>query len=163
MHIIVKNKFIYFKHYKIKCAIGKRGISKKKREGDLCTPAGKFIFESLLYRKDRIKNIKSQIKKKIITKNMGWCDDSSSKKYNKLIKFPFSGKAEKLFLKKNFYDLILVINYNRKPIVKNRGSAIFLHLTDKKFSPTKGCLAIEKKDFLKILPEIEKKTKIIIP
>ncbi len=139
------------------------GISKKKREGDLCTPAGKFIFESLLYRKDRIKNIKSQIKKKIITKNMGWCDDSSSKKYNKLIKFPFSGKAEKLFLKKNFYDLILVINYNRKPIVKNRGSAIFLHLTDKKFSPTKGCLAIEKKDFLKILPEIEKKTKIIIP
>tara|TARA_Y100001970_G_C14107239_1_gene788847 strand:+ start:686 stop:1177 length:492 start_codon:yes stop_codon:yes gene_type:complete len=163
MHIIVKNKFIYFKHYKIKCAIGKMGISKKKREGDLCTPAGKFIFESLLFRKDRIKNIKSQIKKKIITKNMGWCDDSSSKKYNKLIKFPFSGKAEKLFLKKNFYDLILVINYNRKPIVKNRGSAIFLHLTDKKFSPTKGCLAIEKKDFLKILPEIEKKTKIIIP
>ena len=56
-----------------------------------------------------------------------------------------------------------MINYNRKPIVKNRGSAIFLHLTDKKFSPTKGCLAIEKKDFLKILPEIEKKTKIIIP
>ena len=139
------------------------GISKKKREGDLCTPAGKFIFESLLFRKDRIKNIKSQIKKKIITKNMGWCDDPRSKKYNKLIKFPFSGKAEKLFLKKNFYDLILVINYNRKPIVKNRGSAIFLHLTDKKFSPTKGCLAIEKKDFLKILPEIEKKTKIIIP
>ena len=41
-------------------------------------------------------------------------------------------------------------------------NGIFLHLTDKKFSPTKGCLAIEKKDFLRILPEIEKKTKIII-
>ena len=26
---------------------------------------------------------------------MGWCDDPKSKKYNKLIKFPFKFKAEK--------------------------------------------------------------------
>ncbi len=93
---------------------------------------------------------------------MGWCDDSSSKKYNKLIKFPFASKAEKLFLRKRFYDLLLVMNYNRNPIVRNKGSAIFLHITDKKFNPTKGCVAIKKKDFLKILPMIQKKTRIII-
>ena len=59
MHIFLKNKFLYFGHYKIKCAIGKRGISKNKKEGDLCTPIGQFVFESLFYRKDRIKNLKT--------------------------------------------------------------------------------------------------------
>ena len=162
MHIILKNKFLYFGHYKIKCAIGKRGISTNKKEGDLCTPAGKFIFEFLMYRNDRVQNLKTHLSKKIIKKNMGWCDDPRSKKYNKLIKFPFSGKAEKLFLKESAYDLFLVLNYNRSPIVNNKGSAIFLHLANKKYRPTKGCIAIDKKDFLKIIPMIKKKTKIII-
>ena len=43
---------------------------------------------------------------------MGWCDDSNSKYYNKRIKFPFKLSAEKLWLKENIYDLIIVINYN---------------------------------------------------
>ena len=62
MHIILKNKLLYFGHYKVKCAIGKRGISRNKREGDYCTPAGKFIFESLFFRRDRIKNLKTHLK-----------------------------------------------------------------------------------------------------
>ena len=162
MHITLKKKILYFKHYKIKCAIGKRGISKNKYEGDLCTPIGKFTFEYLLYRKDKIKNLKTNIPKKVIKKNMGWCDDPKSEKYNKLIKFPFSYKAEKLFLNKEIYDLLLVINYNRNPVFPEKGSAIFLHIASKNFKPTKGCIAIKKKDFLKILPLIRKKTKIII-
>ena len=93
---------------------------------------------------------------------MGWCDDPNSKKYNKLIKFPFSGKAEKLFLRKRSYDLLLVMSYNRRPIVPYKGSAIFLHLTNEKYKPTAGCVAIVKKNFLKILPLINSKTKIII-
>jgi len=36
-------------------------------------------------------------KKKILNKNMGWCDDSKSKKYNKEISFPFKYGAEKLY------------------------------------------------------------------
>ena len=60
------------------------------------------------------------------------------------------------------YDLILVLNFNTKPVVKNKGSAIFLHITNKKFNPTKGCVAIQKKDLIKILPYITKRTKIFI-
>ena len=138
------------------------GISQKKKEGDYCTPVGKFTFGKLFYRKDRIKNLKTSIKKIPINKNFGWCDDPKSREYNKLIKFPFSGSAEKLFLKKNIYDLILVINYNRNPIIKNKGSAIFLHLASKNYAKTKGCIAVKKKDFIKILSLIKKKTKIII-
>ena len=93
---------------------------------------------------------------------MGWCDDSNSSYYNRLIKFPFPNKAEKLYLKRNIYDLILVINYNMRPIIKNKGSAIFLHIANKTFSPTQGCVAISKKDFLKILPLINKKTNLFI-
>ena len=137
-------------------------MTSKKKEGDLKTPKGRFKFEFLLFRKDRIKKIYSKLKKIKISKNMGWCDDSGSSSYNRLVKFPFKKSAEKLFLKKRNYDLILVINFNRKPVIKNRGSAIFLHLIDKRFSPTKGCIAIKKKDFIKILPLITKKTKLFI-
>ncbi len=138
------------------------GLTKKKREGDLKTPKGKFNFILLLYRKDRIPKIKSNIKKIIIKKNMGWCDNPKSPYYNKLIKFSYEKNAEKLYLKKNIYDLILVLNYNMKPVVKNRGSAIFLHLATKNFKPTKGCLAIKKRFLVKILPLITKNTHLFI-
>ena len=162
MHIRLKNNFLYFYNYKIKCSIGKKGLTSKKREGDLKTPKGKFNFQFLLYRKDRIKKIQCKLRKKSINSKMGWCDDPNSKYYNKLIYFPFKKSAEKLHLKKNIYDLLLVVNFNRKPVIKDRGSAIFLHIANKKFSPTKGCIAIQKKNFIKILPYIRKKTKIFI-
>ena len=162
MHIKLKNKKLYFSNYKIKCAIGKRGISRKKREGDGCTPKGVFKFKYLLYRKDKIFKIRSRLKKIVIKKNMGWCDDSSSNSYNKLIKFPFIHSAEKLYRKESIYDVILVINYNLKPIVKDKGSAIFLHIAKKNYSSTKGCIAISKKDMKLLLTFINKKTKLII-
>ena len=162
MHIYLKNKFLYFSNYKIKCAVGKRGLTKKKREGDLKTPKGKFKFKLLLYRKDRIKKIKSKIGRKIIQKNMGWCDNPSSIYYNKLVNFSFEKRAERLYLKKNNYDLILVLDYNKKPVIKNKGSAIFLHIASKRFTPTRGCVAIEKKKFIEILPYINKKTFLFI-
>ena len=162
MHISLKNKLLYFYNYKIKCSIGKKGLTYKKREGDLRTPRGSFKFEFLLFRKDRVKNINTGLKKIKILKNMGWCDDPRSSSYNRLIKFPFKRSAEELYLKKNNYDLILVINFNRKPIIKNKGSAIFLHIANKNFTPTKGCIAIQKKNFVKILSYIKKTTKIII-
>ena len=92
---------------------------------------------------------------------MGWCDDPGSKKYNRLIKFPFSEKAEKLFLKKKSYDLLLVISYNRRPIVPHKGSAIFLHIT-RNYKSTAGCISINLKNFLTLVKLINKNTKIKI-
>tara|TARA_A100001011_G_C14252561_1_gene818574 strand:+ start:509 stop:997 length:489 start_codon:yes stop_codon:yes gene_type:complete len=162
MHLYLKKKFIHFRDYKIKCSIGKRGLTKKKVEGDLKTPKGNFNFKYLLYRADRIKKIKTKIKKIRIKKTFGWCDDSSSTYYNKLVHLPFKKKTEKLFLKSNIYDLVLVLNYNTRPVLKKKGSAIFLHLASKNYKSTKGCIAILKKDFLKIIPSINNKTKIFI-
>ena len=93
---------------------------------------------------------------------MGWCDDIKSKKYNQEIYFPFKYGAEKLYRKDKIYDLFINIKYNFSPVIKEKGSAIFLHITDSKYKPTKGCVAIAKKDFLKIIPLINKNTKILI-
>ena len=162
MNIIVKKHFLLYKGYKLKCSIGKSGLNHSKKEGDLTTPKGLFKLGLLYYRKDRIKSLKCVIKKKIIKKNMGWCNDSTSKKYNQEISFPFKYRAEKLYRKDNIYDIFINIKYNYCPIVKGKGSAIFLHLTNINYKPTSGCIAITKKDFLKILPLINKKTKISI-
>ena len=162
MNIKITKHLLLYKGYRIKCSIGKSGISNTKKEGDLTTPKGIFGLGSLYYRKDRIKIPKCKIKKKIIKRNMGWCDDIRSKKYNKEIKFPFKFKAEKLYKKDQVYDLFIHIKYNYFPIIKGKGSAIFLHLANKKYKQTKGCIAISKKDFFKILPLINDKTKISI-
>ena len=94
MNIKIKKHFLVYKGYKIKCCIGKSGISSMKKEGDLSTPKGIFKLGSLYYRKDRINTPKCKIKKRILLKKMGWCNDSKSKNYNKEIKFPFKYKAE---------------------------------------------------------------------
>tara|TARA_B100000029_G_scaffold151735_1_gene146807 strand:- start:2099 stop:2590 length:492 start_codon:yes stop_codon:yes gene_type:complete len=162
MNIYIKKKTLIYKGYKLKCSIGKSGKTNSKKEGDLATPIGTFDIGALYYRKDRIKLPKCKLVKKIIKKNMGWCDDVKSKFYNKEISFPFKYNAEKLYRKNNIYDLVINIKYNQKPIIKGKGSAIFLHVANKKYKSTKGCIAIKKNDFLEILPKISKKTKIII-
>ena len=162
MNIIIKNHFLLYKGYKLKCSIGKSGLTRSKKEGDLATPKGLFKLGLLYYRKDRIKLRKCAIKRKIIKKNMGWCHDTRSKKYNKEISFPFKYRAEKLYRKDNIYNIFINIKYNHSPVIKGKGSAIFLHLCKKKYKATSGCVAIEKKDFLKIIPLINKRTKISI-
>ena len=162
MHILISKKYLTYKNYKVKCAIGKRGIGSKMKEGDLVTPKGKYKIKFILYRKDRIKKIKSKIKKIIIKKNMGWCDDPNSKHYNKLIKLPSALSFEKLYKKENIYDIILVLDYNMRPILKNKGSAIFIHVAKKNYKKTEGCVALKKKHLLKIIEELKRNTKVKI-
>jgi len=162
MNIELKKKFLHFQEYKLRCTSGKSGISSQKKEGDNKTPRGEFKVKYILYRKDRISVIKTKLSKKIISRRMGWCDDIRSNKYNKQITFPFKYHAEKLWLKNNTYDIIVVIDYNLRPVIKNRGSAIFLHIAKKNYQTTKGCIAINKKDMKFLINKIDKKTKIKI-
>ena len=162
MHILINKKYLTYGQYKVKCALGKRGIGYKKKEGDLITPKGQYKIKFILYRKDRLKKIQSKLKKVVIKKNMGWCDDPNSGKYNKLINLPFNFKYEKLFKKENTYDIILVLNYNMSPIKRNKGSAIFIHVAKKNYKKTKGCIAIGKTQLLKIIKEIKNNTEVKI-
>jgi len=162
VHILINKKNLTFKNYRVKCSVGKRGIGFKRKEGDLITPTGTYKIKYVLYRKDRVKKIKSKIRKIIIKKNMGWCNDPKSKYYNKLIKMPSAFSFEKLYKKENIYDIILVLNFNMKPVIKNKGSAIFIHIASGNFKKTEGCIALKKRHLIKILQELGRNTKVKI-
>ena len=161
MTIILKNKVsLIFDDFCFKCCIGKKGLSNKKIEGDKKTPIGQFSLGNLYYRQDRLEKPITKLKSIPINEKMGWCDDErDDKNYNKLIKIKRKIKHEKLFRKDYKYDLMIPINYNTKKIKLGKGSAIFLHLTNK-YKPTNGCVALNKKDFIILLKLINKKTKI---
>jgi L,D-peptidoglycan transpeptidase YkuD (ErfK/YbiS/YcfS/YnhG family) len=162
MIIVKKTGYLKFKNLKFRCALGKAGVNEKKIEGDNITPKGTFKIIKIYYRPDKIKKIKTLIKKIKIKKNMGWCDDSNSRFYNKQIKLPTKVSHERLYRRDNLYDLIAVLNYNTSPIIKNKGSAIFLHIAKNSYQKTKGCIALKKKHLIKIISEFKRNTKIKI-
>ena len=161
MIIHVKNKnTLIIGDFKLKCCVGKNGVTSHKKEGDYSTPRGLFKLKKLYYRSDRVGSPKCKIQKKIITKNIGWCDDSAHKKYNEEIKVFNKETRERFYRIDNKYDYIITINHNEKK-VPFKGSAIFLHLTDN-YRPTAGCIALKKKDFAILLKIIDQNTKIKI-
>jgi len=162
MIIVKKSGYLKYKNLKFRCALGKGGVKKKTMEGDNITPKGIFKIIKIYYRPDKIKKIKTLIKKIKIKKNMGWCDDPNSRFYNKLINLPTKYSHEKLYRNDRLYDLIVVLSYNTNPIIKNKGSAIFMHIANNSYKKTKGCIALKKEHLIKIISKIKKNTKIAI-
>ena len=63
MSIILKNKdTLIYKDFIFKCSIGKKGLSKKKVEGDYKTPVGTYRLDKLYYRNDRIRKPETKLK-----------------------------------------------------------------------------------------------------
>ena len=163
MTIFVKNKHtLKIDEFKFKCCIGKKGLTKNKKEGDKKTPKGTFEIENLYFRRDRKKKPLTTLKCIEIRKEMGWCDDARlPKRYNKLFKIKKNIKHEKLTINDHKYDLLIPIKYNFKKPIPGKGSCIFIHLT-KDYKPTAGCIALKEKDFLIMIKLIKKESKIKI-
>ena len=159
IHVKNKNTFI-IDDFKFTCSVGKNGLNSKKIEGDYTTPKGIFKLKKLYFRKDQVGIPKCKLTKKNIKKNMAWCDDSDHKKYNEEIKIYNKKLKENLYRKDHKYDYLISLDHNKKKI-PNKGSAIFIHLTNN-YKPTAGCIALKKKDFEILLKLIDKKTKIKI-
>ena len=159
IHIKNKNTFI-IDDFKFKCCIGKNGLNSNKKEGDYSTPKGLFNLKKLYFRKDKVGFVSTKIKKKIITKNIAWCDDPYHQKYNEEIQVINKKNTENFYRADNKYDYLITINHNDKK-TPFKGSAIFIHLTNN-YKPTAGCIALKKKDFEIMLKLINQKTKIKI-
>jgi L,D-peptidoglycan transpeptidase YkuD (ErfK/YbiS/YcfS/YnhG family) len=162
MIIVKKSKYLKYKNFKFRCSLGKAGIKKKEKEGDNITPRGIFKIICIYYRSDRIKKITTAFKKIKIEKTMGWCDDPRSSFYNKEIKLPNKFNYEKFYRKDNLYDIIVSLNYNTNPIIKNKGSAIFIHVADNNYKRTAGCIGVKKNNLIKLLSIIKKNTNVKI-
>ena len=161
MIILKRNKFLFHNGAKYSCLIGKNGIRRLKKEGDWCTPTGKFTLGPVYYRKDKINRLETRLKCFTIKKNMCWEDNPNSKNYNSL-SISNRKSNEMLYRKDNIYDIILVLDFNVNPIKKNKGSAIFVHIARKKFLPTKGCIAIKKFELKRLIKYLNKDSKVNI-
>ena len=160
--IIVKKNILSFDNMSFKCAVGKNGITNNKVEGDGCTPSGIYLINQIYYRQDKVVLPNINIPSIGISKNFGWCDDVDSDSYNKIITFPFKQSAELLYRNDNIYDILCVIDYNQNPIIKNKGSAIFLHIASPDYAVTEGCIALKSADLLELLSKMTTKTNIKI-
>ena len=156
-----KADFIFNKRV-FECFIGLNGIGKKTREGDKKTPIGIFRINYILYRKDRINNLKCNFKKIPISHSTIWSTDSRDTMYNQIRKNVFNFGHEKMFRNDSCYDLVVVLDYNSRFTKKFKGSAIFLHCKEENRDFTDGCIAMNKYDLLEILKIITKSCKIII-
>lgn len=124
------------------CALGRSGPGRGKREGDGRTPAGRHRALAAYYRPDRLRRPATALPLRIIRPDLGWSDDPADRRYNRPIRLPASGRHERMWRDDPLYDLVLDLSYNRGPIARGRGSAIFLHSARTGFPPTEGCVAV---------------------
>ena len=153
--------YVYHEKKKFICYVGKNGIGLKKREGDKITPKGRYKLIKIFYKKRQLNEIRTKIPKIEIKKNFAWCTDSNNKRYNSLIKKPI-GEYENLFREDNLYDIMIVLDFNYTSPIKYKGSAIFLHCSENETKFTEGCIAMRKKDLLKLIPRITLSCNLII-
>lgn len=143
------------------CLLGKNGITTRKVEGDMKTPAGKFPLLFAYHNKSRIPFLNTALPVRTTYGSDGWCDDPFDPNYNRPITLPYRSSHEKLQRNDHLYDLIIVMDHNYTTRIRGRGSAVFFHLTDKN-SYTAGCVAISKTTMLNLLPMLSRQTHMII-
>lgn len=158
--ILLSSTHLSFRGKSYRCATGKGGIREDKIEGDGATPVGTFALREILYRADRFnaKEIElitnTGLPVSCISSSEGWCDDSDSTHYNKRIPLPSPDRHECLWREESVYDIIIPLGYNNSPIVPGKGSAIFMHLARPDYTPTEGCIALSREDFLEVLKKL---------
>lgn len=143
--------FVVCHGHKWRCALGRGGISAHKVEGDGVSPAGTWTLGRVFYRADRLEAPKTGLDVIVTRPEWGWCDDPNHADYNALITLPHPANHEKMWRDDAVYDVVVEILYNTDPIEKERGSAIFMHVAKPDYSPTEGCVALERSDLLALL------------
>jgi L,D-peptidoglycan transpeptidase YkuD (ErfK/YbiS/YcfS/YnhG family) len=146
----------------LRCALGRSGIRSQKREGDGATPRGQYRLESAFYRRDKTARPRTTLSLAATRQNDGWCDAAKDRNYNRLISHPYPTSAERLWRSDGLYNVVVVIDYNRRPRRRGAGSAIFMHVAAQGLKPTEGCVALTHRDLLKVLARIGPHTRIVI-
>lgn len=137
----------------LRCAVGKGGVRVDKAEGDGATPVGLLPLLRIFYRADRVPPPRCALPVEPIAQTDGWCDDPTHRDYNRYVHLPHDAHHEELWRRDEVYDVIAVLGWNDAPVVKGRGSAIFLHVARPDYAPTEGCVALASPDLARILAE----------
>jgi len=146
----------------IPVALGRGGIKANKREGDGATPRGSFRPRKLWWRADRHPRPQTLLPVRPITATDAWCEDPSSRHYNRAIYLADGAAGDRLRRDDHLYDFVVEIDHNTRPRVTKRGSAVFLHLARPGFQPTAGCVAMTRASMLRLLKRLGPGTRIEI-
>jgi L,D-peptidoglycan transpeptidase YkuD (ErfK/YbiS/YcfS/YnhG family) len=146
----------------IKVALGRGGIRANKREGDGGTPKGTFRPLRLWWRADRHSRPSTFLPVRAIGPEDAWCEDVSSRHYNQPLRLAAKHGGDRLTRDDHLYDFIIEIDHNTRPRIAGRGSAVFLHLARKDFSPTAGCVSMTRPAMLRLLKRLGPTTRIVI-
>lgn len=144
------------------CALGRAGVTHAKREGDGATPAGRRLLLYVLLRRKRARLPPGALRMRFLRPDDIWCDDPTSFFYNRLLRAPSRLRHETLWRTDRLYDIIGVLDYNMRPRVKGRGSAIFFHIARDDLAPTAGCIALRARDMARLLPRLARKVALIV-
>ncbi len=134
-----------------RAALGRGGVRRDKQEGDGATPAGLLRVRHVLYRADRGPAPACSFRREPIAVADGWCDDPTHRDYNRPVTLPFTSRHEALWRADTLYDIVAVLGWNDAPVVRGRGSAIFLHVAHPDLAPTDGCVALPARDLRDLL------------
>jgi L,D-peptidoglycan transpeptidase YkuD (ErfK/YbiS/YcfS/YnhG family) len=105
----------------------------------------------VLYRADRVARPAASVPVEPLAPDDGWCDDVAHDDYNRMVCLPHAGRHEELWRRDDVYNVIGVLGWNDAPVMRGRGSAIFLHVARGDYAPTEGCVALALGDLVRVL------------
>jgi L,D-peptidoglycan transpeptidase YkuD (ErfK/YbiS/YcfS/YnhG family) len=132
--------------------LGRSGLSARKREGDGATPTGTFLLGPTVYGIAPNPGVRGPYHRLVC--GDWWDEDPRSPTYNTFrhvacgARPPFGGGSEALWKVAPQYRYFAVIEYNAQPVVRGRGSAIFLHVAA---GSTAGCISLPEPRLVRLL------------
>ena len=146
----------------MRCAIGRNGVGARKREGDGCTPLGRWPLRHACYRADKMPAPATRLPLQPTQPEDGWCDAPGDPSYNRPVTLPYAASHEEMWRPDELYDVVVVIGYNDDPVEPGLGSAIFLHICRSDYAGTAGCVAVPLEDMMTLLPLLGPDSHIVI-
>ncbi|MEQ1672083.1 MAG: L,D-transpeptidase family protein [Hyphomicrobium sp.] len=146
---------------RLRCALGRGGTRVVKREGDGATPWGRFGVQTAYFNPTAGRRPVTALTVQAIGVDDGWCDAAGDRNYNRPVSHPYPASAERLWRDDGLYDIIVVLDYNIRPRLRQRGSAIFMHVARRGYQPTEGCIALSRRDLIKVLRAVRQGSKVI--
>lgn len=150
-----------FRGRRFPCAVGRGGIRRDKREGDLATPEGAWRLLWVYCRADRGAPPGGSLPVHALGPQRGWAETPADPAYNSPIHHPHPFPADRMFRGDGLYDICAVTDHNAAR-VPGDGSAIFVHLWRRPCWPTAGCVAFRRTDLAWILQRWTRHSRLVI-
>jgi L,D-peptidoglycan transpeptidase YkuD (ErfK/YbiS/YcfS/YnhG family) len=140
-------------HGPLAARVGRNGIRRDRREGDGTTPIGTFPIERTMYGTEPNPGVRFRYVR--LRCGDWWVEDPRSAAYNTFRRVgcgrrpPFRTFTPDMASSGNAYPYLAVVGFNMRPVVRGRGSGIFLHAQTG--GATNGCISLRRGDLRRVL------------